>query len=217
MNKDGQIVSKVTHPQIKSGGGSSSALDSNVCNLTSDITSTSSGGGDMNLTCLEQSSNELDTLTNAVDSVLSQLVLSSYSGFEVDLQRRQSFENSTSHVIYSSPGALSSRLSSDQCIVFHIPLHNMIQSTPANSYPDNSDLRLIRTCLRLPFREDQSNIIRIIRISPYPCYFIRSQRYKLGGFNCTSLTAFLIMNGCLCKIFAQPQFRWETASNVETL
>ena len=33
-----------------------------------------------------------------------------------------------------------------------------VQSTPANSYPDNSDLRLIRTCLRPPFRKNQGNI-----------------------------------------------------------
>ena len=40
-----------------------------------------------------------------------------------------------------------------------------IQSTPVNSYPKNSDLRLIRTYLRSLFRDDQGNIIRLIRIS----------------------------------------------------
>ena len=49
-----------------------------------------------------------------------------------------------------------------------------LQSTPVNSYPDNSDLRLIRMYLRPPFREDQSNIIRLIRISHYWYCFIRS-------------------------------------------
>ena len=42
-----------------------------------------------------------------------------------------------------------------------------IQLTPVNSYPDNSDLRLIRMDLRRPFRDKQSNIIRLIRISHY--------------------------------------------------
>ena len=42
-----------------------------------------------------------------------------------------------------------------------------LQSTPVNSYPDNSDLRLIRTSLRPPFQHDQSKIILLIRISRY--------------------------------------------------
>ena len=42
------------------------------------------------------------------------------------------------------------------------------QSTPANSYSDNSDLRLIRTCLRPPFREDQGNIIPSFRYYSRP-------------------------------------------------
>ena len=40
-----------------------------------------------------------------------------------------------------------------------------------NSYPDNSDLRLIRVYLRPLFRDDQSNIIRLIRISHYSYNF----------------------------------------------
>ena len=43
----------------------------------------------------------------------------------------------------------------------------IIQSTPVNSYPDNSDLRLIRTSLRPPIQDDQSKIILLIRISRY--------------------------------------------------
>ena len=39
-------------------------------------------------------------------------------------------------------------------------LNCAVQSTPVNSYPDNSDHRLIRMDLRPPFRDDQSNIIR---------------------------------------------------------
>ena len=62
---------------------------------------------------------------------------------------------------------------------------SIIQSTPVNSYPDNSDLRLIRMYLRPPFREDQSNIIRVNRISHYSYYFIRSPVIELGGFHCT--------------------------------
>ena len=50
----------------------------------------------------------------------------------------------------------------------------VIQSNPVNSYPDNSDLRLIRMHLRPPFRANQSNIIRLIRISHHSYYFIRS-------------------------------------------
>ena len=46
----------------------------------------------------------------------------------------------------------------------------MVQSTPVISYPDNSDLRLIRMYLRPPFRDDQNNI-RLIRISPYANLF----------------------------------------------
>ena len=42
-----------------------------------------------------------------------------------------------------------------------------VQSTPVNSYPDNSDLRLIRTSLRLPFQDDQCKIILLIRISRF--------------------------------------------------
>ena len=48
-----------------------------------------------------------------------------------------------------------------------------VQSTPFNSHPDNSDLRLIHMYLRPTFRDDQSNI-RLIRISHYSSYFIRS-------------------------------------------
>ena len=52
---------------------------------------------------------------------------------------------------------------------------SILQSTPpVNSYPDNSDLGLIRMYLRpSPFGEDQSNIIRLNRISHYSYYFIR--------------------------------------------
>ena len=106
MSKDGQIVSKVANQQFK--GTNSRVVD------TSDQPTTSSrlgsASGDMNLTCFENSSNELETLTSAVDSVLSQLVLSSYA-FEADIQRRQFFENSSNNLIYSSPGAVSSRIS----------------------------------------------------------------------------------------------------------
>ena len=42
-----------------------------------------------------------------------------------------------------------------------------VQSTLVNSYPDNSDLPLIRMYLRPPFRKDQSNIIQLIRIFRY--------------------------------------------------
>ena len=58
--------------------------------------------------------------------------------------------------------------------IFWFSSLDQIQSTPVNSYPDNSDLCLIRMYLRPPFREDQSNIIRLIRISHYSYYFIRS-------------------------------------------
>ena len=44
---------------------------------------------------------------------------------------------------------------------------HLLLSTPVNSYPDNSDLRLIRTSLRLPFQDDQCKIILLIRISRY--------------------------------------------------
>ena len=50
----------------------------------------------------------------------------------------------------------------------------LIQSTSVNSYPDNSDLRVIRSYLRPPFRNYQSNIIWLIRVSHYSCYFVRS-------------------------------------------
>ena len=49
-----------------------------------------------------------------------------------------------------------------------------LQSTPVNSYPDKSNLRLIRMYLRPPFRYDQRNIIRFIRIAHYSYYFIRA-------------------------------------------
>ena len=55
-----------------------------------------------------------------------------------------------------------------------------IQSTPVNSYPDNSDLRLIRTHLRSLFRDDQSNIIRLIRISHYSYHFIPSLAIRIS-------------------------------------
>ena len=42
------------------------------------------------------------------------------------------------------------------------------QLTPANSYLDISDLHLIRTCLRPPFREDQGNIIPSFRYYSRP-------------------------------------------------
>ena len=50
---------------------------------------------------------------------------------------------------------------------------NELQPIPLNSYLDNSDLRLILMYLRPPFRDDQSNIIRLIRISNYSYLFIR--------------------------------------------
>ena len=43
------------------------------------------------------------------------------------------------------------RLASDKVLMFLLN----IQSTPVNSYPDNSDLRLIRTHLRSLFRDNQ--------------------------------------------------------------
>ena len=47
---------------------------------------------------------------------------------------------------------------------FEIVIHlNLIRSTRVNTYPDNSDLRLIRMYLRSLFRDDRSNIIRSIR------------------------------------------------------
>ena len=54
-----------------------------------------------------------------------------------------------------------------------------VQSTPVNSYPDNSDFRSIRMYLRPPFRDDQSNIISLIRISHYSYYFIRSLAIRI--------------------------------------
>ena len=54
-----------------------------------------------------------------------------------------------------------------------------LQSTPINSYPDNLDLHLIRMYLRPPFREDQSTIIRLIRISPFSYLFIRSPAIRI--------------------------------------
>ena len=47
----------------------------------------------------------------------------------------------------------------------------VLQSTLVNSYQDTSDLRLIGTYLRPPFPDDQSNMIRLIRISHYS-YFL---------------------------------------------
>ena len=56
----------------------------------------------------------------------------------------------------------------------------LLQSTPVNSYPDNSDLRLIRTHLRSLFWDDISNIIRLIRISHYSYYFIPSRAIRIS-------------------------------------
>ena len=50
----------------------------------------------------------------------------------------------------------------------------LLQSTLFNSYPDNSDVRLIGMYPRPPFSDDQSSIIRLIRISQYSYYFIQS-------------------------------------------
>ena len=62
---------------------------------------------------------------------------------------------------------------------------SIIQSTSVISYPDNWDLRLIRTYRRPPFRETKVIssgyfaflIIRTILFAPW--------RYELGGFHCT--------------------------------
>ena len=56
---------------------------------------------------------------------------------------------------------------------------SLIQSTRVNSYPDNSDLRLIRMYPRPPFCENQRNIIGLIRISHYSYYFIRSPAIRI--------------------------------------
>ena len=48
-----------------------------------------------------------------------------------------------------------------------------IQSILLGSYPDTSDLRLIRTYLRPPFRDDQRTVMWLIRISHYSYHFIR--------------------------------------------
>ena len=68
----------------------------------------------------------------------------------------------------------------------------ILQPTPVNSYPDNSDLRLIRMHLRPPFRDDQcSNIIRLFRISHYSYYFIRSLAIRISRiplyFECSEM------------------------------
>ena len=42
-----------------------------------------------------------------------------------------------------------------------------VQTTPFNSYPNNSDLCLFRIYLRPPLRDNQNNIIQLIRISLY--------------------------------------------------
>ena len=47
----------------------------------------------------------------------------------------------------------------------------LLQSTPVNSYPDNSDRRLIRMDFWPPFRDYQRNVIRLIRISHYLYHF----------------------------------------------
>ena len=58
---------------------------------------------------------------------------------------------------------------------------NEIQPTPpVNSFSDISDLRLIRMQLRPPFRDDQCNIIRLIRISHYSYHFIRSLAIRIS-------------------------------------
>ena len=113
------------------------------------------------------------------------------------IQQQQQHQN-------QNPAAAASSVSSDVTPVVVMssfvviqpppPLHAIYcvgggkqESTPVKSYPDISDLRLIRMHLGPPFSDDQSFIsgsylFLIIRTS-----FIRPWLYELGGFNCSHL------------------------------
>ena len=68
----------------------------------------------------------------------------------------------------------------DKFIYYAVPINRFVlQSTSVNSYPDYSDLRLIRMYLRPTFRQDQSNTIPLIRISHHSYYFIRSLAIRI--------------------------------------
>ena len=56
---------------------------------------------------------------------------------------------------------------------FIVVIKLLLLTTPVNSYPHNSDLRLIRMHPRPIFCDNQSNITPLIRISPYWYYFIQ--------------------------------------------
>ena len=97
----------------------------------------------------------------------------------------------------------------------------MLQSTPVNSYPDNSDLRLIRMYLRSPFREDQSNIIRLNRIPHYSYYFIRSPVIRIRrillytvGVN---LRHYLSFGKCFIRLFIVFLYKKLTFFRVEKI
>ena len=57
---------------------------------------------------------------------------------------------------------------------------NLLQSTPVNSYAENSDPPLIRTYSSPQFRDEQSEIIRLIRNPLYSYKFIQSPAIRLS-------------------------------------
>ena len=100
---------------------------------------------------------------------------------KLGLQLKEKHKRQLSHIrrncAANAPSSSANTSSASRDVKYCIQI---LQSTPVDSHPDNSDLRLIRTHMRPKFRDDQSNIIRLIRISHFSYNFIRSLAIRIS-------------------------------------